>query len=160
MVRIFELETNYLDVDNPWKGALSATVFAIWSTYHTMLKKIPGQLVFGRDMIFNISHIANWELICQSKQKKIDKNNRLENAKKTAHDYKKDSLVLLKRGTENKYKSPYKGSYNILQVNDNRTVCLKVGAVEDMYNIQRLTPYCMCQWMPLIMGENATCQLR
>ena len=69
MVRTFELETNYLDVDNPWKGVLSATAFAIWSTYHTMLKKTPGQLVFGRDMIFNISYVANWELICQNKQK-------------------------------------------------------------------------------------------
>ena len=32
MVRIFELETNYLDVDNPWKGVLSATAFAVRST--------------------------------------------------------------------------------------------------------------------------------
>src|SRR5687767_15760416 len=72
MVRMFKLETNYLDVDNPWKGILSATVFAVRSMYHTTLKKSPGQLVFGRDMIFNIKHIANWELICQNKQKLID----------------------------------------------------------------------------------------
>ena len=39
MVRIFKLETNYLDVDNPWKEVLSATAFAVQSTYHTMLKK-------------------------------------------------------------------------------------------------------------------------
>ena len=42
---------------------------------------------------------------------------------------------------ENKYKAPYKGPYSILHVNDNGTVHLKVGAVEDAYNIQRLTPY-------------------
>ena len=41
----------------------------------------------------------------------------------------------------NKYEAPYKGPYSILHVNDNGTVHLKVGAVEDMYNIQRLTPY-------------------
>src|SRR5688500_7808244 len=28
MVRMSKLETNYLDVDNPWKGVLSATAFA------------------------------------------------------------------------------------------------------------------------------------
>ena len=81
MVRTFELETNYLDVGNPWKGVLSATAFAVHSTYHTMLKKTPGQLVFGRDMIFNISHVANWELIHQNKQKLIDRNYKFENAK-------------------------------------------------------------------------------
>ena len=86
-------------------------------------------------MIFNISHITNWELIHQNKQKKIDKNSKLEKAKIIAHVYKKDDLVLLKKGTENKYKSPYKGPYNILQVNDNGAVHLKVGAVEDTYNI-------------------------
>ena len=59
MVRAFTLEESYLDVDNPWKGVLSATVFAVWLTYHIMLKKTSGQLVFGRDMIFNLSHVAN-----------------------------------------------------------------------------------------------------
>src|SRR5687768_2248091 len=141
MVRTFELETNYLDKDNSWKGVLSATAFAVRSTYHTTLKKTPGQLVFGRDMIFNIAHVANWELIRQNKQKLIDKNNKLENAKHVEHTYKVRDLVLLRRGTENKYKTPYKGPFDILQVNDNGTVCLKVGAVEDMYNIKRLTPY-------------------
>ena len=68
MIRTFELETNYLDQDDPWKGILSATAFAVRSMYHTTLKKTPGQLVFGRDMIFNIKHVANWEYIRQNKQ--------------------------------------------------------------------------------------------
>jgi transposase InsO family protein len=54
MVRTFELETNYLDKEDPWKGVLAATAFAVRSTYHTTLRKTPGQLVFGHDMIFNI----------------------------------------------------------------------------------------------------------
>ena len=44
-----------------WKGILSATAFAVQSTFHTTLQQTPGQLVFGRDMIFNIKHKANWE---------------------------------------------------------------------------------------------------
>ena len=92
-------------------------------------------------MISNIQHIANWEYIRQNKQKLIEKNNKAENAKRIEHSYKVGDPVLVKRGTENKYESLYKGSYNILKVNDNGTVCLRVGAVEDNYNIKRLTPY-------------------
>ena len=92
-------------------------------------------------MIFNISHVANWELICQNKQKLIDRNNKLEKAKQVEHVYNKCNLVPLRRGTENKYEALYKGPYSILHVNDNGTVHLKVGAVEDTYNVQRLTPY-------------------
>ena len=50
----FELESNYLDEDGPWKEILSATAFAVRSTFHTTLRNTPGQLVFGRDMILNI----------------------------------------------------------------------------------------------------------
>ena len=67
IIRTFELEENYLEESNPWKGILSATAFAVRSTYHTTLQKLPGQLVFGRDMIFNIQHKANWEFIRQRK---------------------------------------------------------------------------------------------
>ena len=81
MVQTFDLELNYLDKEDPWKGVLAATAFAVRSTYHTTLKKTPGQLVFGRDMIFNIQHVANWELIRHYKQDCINKNNKAENAK-------------------------------------------------------------------------------
>ena len=42
IIRTFELETNYMDEDNPWKGILSATAFAVRSTFHTTLKNTPG----------------------------------------------------------------------------------------------------------------------
>src|SRR5687767_3365437 len=92
-------------------------------------------------MIFNITNVVNWEMICQNKQKLIDRNNKLENTKFVEHTYKIGDQVLLRRGTENKYKTPYKGLFDILQVNYNGTVCLKVRAVEDTYNIRRLIPY-------------------
>src|SRR5688500_11438000 len=92
-------------------------------------------------MIFNITHVANWELIGQNKQRLIYKNSKLEIAKQIEHAYRKGDLVLLQQGAENKYKTPYKGPFSILQVNDNGTVCMKVGAVDDTYNIRRSTPY-------------------
>jgi transposase InsO family protein len=141
IIRTFELEDNYIEESDPWKGILCATAFAIRSTYHTTLQSTPGQLVFGRDMILNIQHEANWEYIRSRKQNIIHKNNKAENAKRVAHTYAVGDKVLLKRGTENKYETPYKGPYTILKVNDNGTVRMKVKNVEDTYNIRRLTPY-------------------
>ena len=142
MIRTFELENNYLDEDDPWKGILSATAFAVRSTFHTTLRKSPGQLVYGRDMILNIKHVANWELIRKRKQDLIDKNNMRENANRIPYIYKEGDKVLLKRGTENKYETPYLGPFDILKVNDNGTVRLKMGAITDTVNIRRITPYC------------------
>ena len=141
IIRTFELEDNYLDEEDPWKGILTATAFAVRATFHTTLKQTPGQLVFGRDMIFNIQHEANWEYIKQRKQQIINLNNKRENATRTEHTYKVQDKVLLRRGTENKYESPYQGPYEILKVNDNGTVRLMVKSVEDTYNIRRLIPY-------------------
>lgn len=141
MVRTFELENNYLDEDDPWKGIFSAVAFAVRSTFHTTLRKSPGQLVFGRDMIFNVQHQADWKYIQDRKQKIIEKNNKQENKKRIPHTYKVGDLVLLKKGTENKYETPYDGPFTILQVNDNGTVSLKVKSTIDTYNIRRLYPY-------------------
>ena len=141
MIRTFELQDDYLDKKDPWKGILSATAFAIRSTYHTTLQKSPGQLVFGRDMIFNIQHKANWEYIRQRKQKIINKNNQKENAKCIPHNYKEGDLVMLEKGTENKCESPFSGPHKIMKVNDNGTVRVEVKNVTDTYNIRRIKPY-------------------
>ena len=141
IIRTFELQDNYLDEDDPWKGILSATAFAVRSTYHTTLQKTPGQLVFGRDMILNIQHTANWEYIRERKQRLIKKNNQHENAKRIPHEYKEGDLVMLKKGTENKYESPYSGPHTILKVNTNGTVRLRMGAVTDTINIRRIEPF-------------------
>ena len=141
IIMTFELEDNYLDEEDPWKGILSAAAFAIRSTYHTTLQKLPGQLVFGRDMIFNIKHKANWNYIKQRKQDIINQNNERENAKRIENTYKEGDQVLLARGNEFKYESPYSGPHTILKVNDNGTVRLKVKDVTDTYNIHRISPY-------------------
>ena len=141
IIGMFELQYNYLDQDNPWQRILSATAFAVWSTYHTTLQKSPGQLVFGRDMIFNIQHTANWDYIQQRKQQIIQKNNKNENAKRIPHEYKKGDKVLLTIGTSFKYERPYNGPFEIKHVFTNGTVCLQMGAVTDTVNIRRIHPF-------------------
>ena len=103
MVRTFELEDNWLDEDDPWKGTLCATDFAVRATVHTTLQKTPAQSVFGRDMILNVNHVANWEHIRQRKQTLIDKNNDRENKSRIPCTCEMGDKVLSKRGTENKH---------------------------------------------------------
>ena len=141
IIRTFELQTNYLDEEDPWKGILSAAAFAVRSTYHTTLQKSPGQLVFGRDMILNIKHTANWEYIRQRKQALIEKNNKAENSKRKPHTYNVGDQVMLRKGSENKYEQPYSGPHPILQVFMNGTVRLQKGAVAETVNIRRIEPY-------------------
>jgi hypothetical protein len=141
IIRTFELENNYLDDNDPWKGILSATAFAVRSTFHTTLQNTPGQLVFGRDMILTVKHEANWEYFRAQKQSIILKNKKAENAKRIPHTYNIGDKVLLKRGTENKYEAPYQGPFTITQVNENGTVQMTIKSVEDAINIRWLTPY-------------------
>jgi len=141
MIKTFQLEDNYLDEDDPWAGILSATAFAVRSTYHTTLQATPGQLVFGRDMILNIQHTANWKAIKDRKQQIIKKNNLRENRTRIPHTYRRGEKVLLRRDGQNKYERPWDGPYKILQVNTNGTVRLRIGAVADTVNIRRIHPY-------------------
>jgi hypothetical protein len=141
IIPTFELHENYLDEDDPWKGILAATAFAIRATYHTTLQKSPGQLIFGRDMIFNIQHTANWEYIRARKQRLIQKNNKNENKSQVPHTYHVDDKVMLRKGTKNNYEAPFSGPHKILKVNTNGTVRLCVGSVTDTVNIRRIEPY-------------------
>ena len=49
-----------MDEDDPWSGILAATSSAEQILYYTTLQATPGQLVFGRGMIFNTPFIADW----------------------------------------------------------------------------------------------------
>jgi hypothetical protein len=42
---------------------LDNAVWAIFSTYHTVLKASPGNPIFGPDMLFDIPFVANWNKI-------------------------------------------------------------------------------------------------
>jgi hypothetical protein len=130
-----------MDEDDPWSGILAAAAFAVRSTYHTTLAATPGQLEFGRDMIFNIKHVANWQTINQNKTKLIKQNNQKENKKRLKHTYAIGDKVLMKSPNARKYERPYDGPYKLTKVNSNGTVRLLQGAVESTINIRQIIPY-------------------
>ena len=71
LVRLFDLQNNYLYEDDPWSGILAVTDFAVQSTYHTMLQSTPEQIVFGRNMVLYTPFISDWEAIRRHKQQII-----------------------------------------------------------------------------------------
>ena len=58
IIRTFDV-SNIVNND-PWSGILAATMFAVCATYHRTLQASSMQLVFGRDAILNIKHVADW----------------------------------------------------------------------------------------------------
>ena len=139
MVRTFELEDSYVDEDDPWIGILSAVAFAVRSTYHTTLQATPGQLVFNRDMIFNIQHVADWKLIRDRKQQLINKNNDKENRKRIPHDYAVGDKVLLERPRATNMECLTEGPYELREVYPGYgTKKIQIGAVSQRVNIRRV----------------------
>ena len=90
--------------NNTWSGILAATMFAVRATYHTTLQGYPMHLVFGRDAILSIKHVADWEHIRQCKQLRIIHNNKRENMRQNNHQYKVGEKILVKRKKNSKHK--------------------------------------------------------
>ena len=144
-------------MDDPWLGILAAAAFAMCSTYHTTLCTMPGQLIFGRDMILNMQYLADWTAIKAHKQQLIRKNNIIENAKRIPHQYKVGDKVMLENHRANKYEQPYKGPYLVKQINTNGTVCLKIGAVMDTMNIRCIHAFKMMSFNANHRGKCSMC---
>ena len=74
MLRVNDLENHDFDPVDPWGDLLANIAWALRSLFHTTTGATPGQLVFGRDMLFDIKYAADWETIRDHKYKQILKN--------------------------------------------------------------------------------------
>ena len=127
--------------NNPWSGILAATMFDVHATYHTTLQASPMQLVFGRDAILNIKHVADWEHIRQWKQLRINHNNKRKKMRRNNRQYKVGDKILVKRKKNSKHELAFMGPSPITQINDNGTVCLQKGIINDATNIFRIKTF-------------------
>jgi hypothetical protein len=94
------LRTSELDMAKTVKASdinifLSDATWAICSTYYTVLKASPGAAIFGRDMLFDIPLIADWQKIGEHRQQLTDPNNSRENKGRIDYDYRVGQKVLL-----------------------------------------------------------------
>ena len=145
MIRSFQVQDLEVpvDADFSWTGILQAVSFAVRSTVHTVTRATPMQLVFGRDAILPIRHIADWNYIHSRKQSSINKNNLKENKLRRPFDYTVGQKVLLKNAQTTKFGTDtYGGPYTITSINtDNGTVKMIKGNVTDTFNLRNIVPY-------------------
>ena len=57
---------------------LTDAAWAIRSTYHTVLKASPGAAIFGRETLFDIPFLADWNKIGDHRQHQTDLNTECE----------------------------------------------------------------------------------
>ena len=88
MIKTKELDKFIFDYIDPWAEILSSVAWAIRALYHLTLMSTPAQLVFGRDMLFNIKKAINWKLITDNKRKQVACDNQRENTGRIPHQYK------------------------------------------------------------------------
>ena len=130
IIRTFDV-SNIVNND-PWSGILAATMFAVRAKYHTKIQSSPMQLVFVRDAILNIKHVADWG---------INHNNKRKNMRWNNHQYKVGEKILVKRNKNSKHKLEFVGPFPIKQINDNCTVRFQKGIINDTTNIRRIKPF-------------------
>jgi hypothetical protein len=120
---------------------LDNAAWVICSTYHTVLKAFPGAEIFGRNMLFDIPFIADWNKIGDYKQHQTDLNTARKNSKQVDYDNKVGSKVLLtQEGILRKAESPYsKKPWTIITVHMNGTIRIQHGTQSERHNIQRVT---------------------
>jgi hypothetical protein len=115
---------------------LDNAAWAIFSTYHTVLKPSPGTAIFGRNMLFDIPLIADWNKIGDYRQCQTDLNTARKNSKQVDYDYKVDNKVLL---TEEcilcKAECPYsKKPWTITTIHTNGTIRIQCGTKLERLN--------------------------
>ncbi len=142
MLLTFKFKEREGNEEDPWTGILSAVGRAVQSTYYTTLHATPGQLVFGRDMVFNIAHKANWKDIQDQKENRIKYNNECENAKRVKHEYRiGDKVLMQSTDSTRKLERPYDGPYKVTKVFTNWTVAIQKGILNERFNIRRIFQY-------------------
>ncbi len=122
---------------------LDNAAWAICSTYHTVLKASPSAAIFGRDMLFDISFIADWRKIGDRRQLLTNRSNQRENAKRTDYNYKVgDKVLVINEGILHKSESPYgKEPWTITTVHTNGTIRIQRGTKTERLSIRRVEPF-------------------
>ncbi len=140
MLRTSKLDMAELVKDSDIDVFLSDAAWAVHSTYHTVLKASPGAAIFGRDMLFDILFIADWQKIGEYRQGLTDLSNACENEGKIDYDYKVSQKVLLRkegilRNAESRW---HKKPCLITTVHTNGTIMVQCGNKLERMNIWRV----------------------
>jgi len=144
MIRTYEVDTEHeFDVDDPWSGILSNCAWAIRSTAHSVMNATPAQIIFGRDMLFDLSFRVPWEELRKRRLNAIETNTQAENRKRTKHTYTVGDLVLLDKGetVQRKLYPKRTGPYRVVRIYPNGILKITKGNYTQRVSLRRCIPY-------------------
>ena len=142
MIRLHDIENRILDAKEPFIDILCACAWAIRSTVHTTLKASPAQVVFGRDMLFDLSFKVNWRDLLDNRKRVLLQNNERENRSRKDHVWRVGEQVLINRDIlQRKFLPKRDGPYTITKVYSNGLVQVQKGIVLQKLSMRRLIPY-------------------
>ena len=139
-----KLKEQILDYIDPFFGEILASIaWAVRASYNSATDATPAQLVFSRDMLFNLKALINWKELSIKKQKLVDKANLRENKNRIDYDYTVGQEIYIKNdGIQRKMDSPKQGPFTITEVfTNNGTVRIQRGNVNEHINIRRIEPH-------------------
>ena len=112
------------------------------ASYNSSTDATPTQLVFGRDMMFNLQTLVDWKELSLKKQQTTEVANLRENKNRIDYDYQIGSQVyIVKDGILRKLTCPKEGPYPVTDVFTNGTVRIQRGPINERINIRRLEPH-------------------
>ena len=136
------MEKHEFDSTDPWTDVVSSCAWAIRSTVMPTVNASPAQLIFGRDMLFDLSFAVKWRDVRNKRIELRKQNNERENKGRVQHQYKVGDLVLLNRDKlQRKLNTKRDGAFEIIKVYANGTVKLQKGVVTEKLSIRRIQPY-------------------
>ena len=131
-----DLNSQTFDYIGPWGEIPSSIAWTVRAPHHTTFDKNPAQLVFGRDMIFNLYTVIDWKAITLRKQKQVDRDNPRENFKRVNYDYAEQDIVYtIPDGIQGKLDYREKGPCTVTQVFTNSTVQIQRYNVNERINM-------------------------
>jgi hypothetical protein len=143
MMRTSELDMAEIVKASDIDVFLSDATWVVCFTYHTVLKASPGAAIFGRDMLFDIPFIADWQKIGEHRHQLTDLNNAREDEGRIDYDYKVGQKVLLQKegilhNTESKWHTK---PWLITSVHTNGTITVQHKKTIERMNIRRVKPF-------------------
>ena len=96
-------------------------------------------------MLLDIPYVANWLLLREGRQQKVDSNLQRANNQRVNHDYAIGDLVyeLVRRSNDvtQKLETFYRGPYEVVQVHSNGTLTIRRNPqLTDRIHIRKLRP--------------------
>ena len=80
------LDNRVFDHIYPWSETLASIVWAIRASYRRTIMAPPGQVAFGRYMLFNLASVLDCKVLTAVNQRQLDIDNVRDNSRRVTHD--------------------------------------------------------------------------